>query len=1023
MKPKETMSKVSSTTTWCSKMIFFLSFCLLSLATNAQTKSIKGVVTDVQGETLIGVSVIVKGSTTGTVTDFDGAYTISAKSGDVVVFSYLGMLSQSITLGNQNKLDVIMKGDANVLEEAVVIGYGSAKAKDLTSPIATIKTQDLERQLTASPMQGLQGKVSGIEITNTGQPGSSPKVRIRGVNNLDADKQGPLYVVDGMFFDDISFLSNNDIDNMSILKDASSAAIYGVRAANGVVIITTKKGIPNRKPQVVYDGNIGIQTVTNRLKMANSADYAMMGKEANNEKLLNAVASSIKRYGGVDGIPSVNTDWYDELTKTALMQSHSLSVTGGEAKTSYALGLNYLNQDGIMDVDNGYERVNTRAKVDTKVYNWLKLGANLVLSQSTQKMNTAGGAWQAAYHNPSIYLAHDSKTTYTKNNPELFTDPALIGLPNYFWNPKAIAYYNQNEQNKKTQILPSFYAEASFLDDKLTLKSAYSQELSFTRYRKFIPLYEVSSVQKTGASYLQKKSEFYNNWIWDNTITYRDAVDKHNYTVLAGQSVRSERFELLRIEADDVPGDKEEYMYVHHGVQRKLANNAGDDNTWPDNGKEYRGLSFFGRVMYDYAGKYLLSATFRADGSSKYQEKWGYFPSLGAGWVLSQEDFMKDQTIFNFLKLRANWGKLGNDKIAASDGFASVSPGTGIFNDQTLAGSNYYSLYSTLKWEKVEETDLGISFTMFNNRLTGEFDYYYRTTLDAVFSKPLPFGGGNLAVNNGKINNRGVELTLNWNDKLTQDLNYNIGFNITTLKNEVKDLDGLQRFVNGNTIRQLGEAADSFYGYKVAGVYQNMAEVKADPIAVANKLKPGDFKYVDMDNDDKLTPNDAVVLGSPIPKLFIGGNLGFDYKNVDFNLAFSGKFGHKIANIKRQGRNYQDAVNFDKEWVDSRWTGEGTSNKYPSAAGAFNPWNVGKFSSFYVENASTFTIQNIQLGYTFKDLFKSGDNKSSLRLSFTAERPFSFFSYNGFTTDIEKGLDTNTYPLASVYSFGVKFIY
>lgn len=1004
-------------------LFLFLTFSVGVFTGQAQT--VTGKITDSQKEPLAGATIFVKGSTNGTIADIDGGYSIKANPSDVLEFSFLGTKTQSITVGNRSIINIVLEDDTQLLSETVVIGYGSAKAKDLTSPITTISSDDVTKHLTASPMQALQGQVSGVQIVSSGQPGSSPTVRIRGAGNFDKDKQGPLYVVDGMLFDNIDFLSNNDIDNMSILKDASSAAIYGVRAANGVVLITTKKGIPNRKPQVTYDGYVGIQKASNVLSMANSSQYTTFMNEMGDSKILGYISKSVDLWGGNNGVPSVSTDWYKELLKTALIHSHSVGVTGGSENISYSVGASYLNQEGIMNVDNGYERVNTRGKVDINLASWLKGGVNFVLTNSNQQTNS-GNAWLGAYHNPSIYPVYDANMT-TEKNPSGFASPQQIGLANYFWNPMAIAEYGQNQTYKRTQILPSYYLEASLLDSKLTLKSAFNQDISFLRYKQFTPSYNIGgsigSNQILNSSYLQKRTEFTNNWVWDNTATYRDSFEKNNFSVMVGNSVRKERWELLRIEGTDIPEGQEEYWYVSNGIQTPQVLTNSDN--WADNGTEYRGISFFGRVMYDYDSKYLLTATMRADGTSKYQTQWGYFPSVGLGWVATNENFMKGQKVLDFLKVRANWGKLGNDKNKASDGFASISLNQGIFDDTKVPGYTSLFVFSTLKWELTEEYDLGFDFALLNNKLSGTFDYFNRKTINAIFSKKLPFGTPSVLVNGGEIRNQGIEVALNWNDEINKDFNYNIGINLTSLKNSVADLDGLKLMEGDNgQVKMLGEPIDAFYGYKVIGVYQNQAEIDADPIAVANGLVPGDFKYQDTDKDDVLTADDRVILGSHIPKFSLGGNIGLYYKNVDFGVTFQGQFNYKLYNLKRTARFYQSALNMDEEWFKNRWTGEGSTNEYPSAAGAARSWNIGKVNSFFIEDASYFSIQNIQVGYTFKNIFPQDTNKgSSLRVSFTAERPFNFFSYNGFTTDVSNGIDNNVYPMASTYSLGVKFIY
>ena len=508
----------------------------------------------------------------------------------------------------------------------------------------------------------------------------------------------------------------------------------------------------------------------------------------------------------------------------------------------------------------------------------------------------------------------------------------------------------------------------------------------------------------------------------------------HGLTAMLGQSVREENWRNLWGEATGVPGGHEEYYYLNQG-------NA-DGRKTGDDGTTYRGVSWFGRVSYDYKGKYLLSATMRADGSSKYQEKWGYFPSVGAAWNISEEGFMKDQKWVDYLKLRASWGKLGNDKVAASDGFASITQdmGTsGIFGGSAVPGYTNLVYFSWLGWEVVNETNVGLDFRTLNSRLTIEADWYYRLTQNAVIDAPLPMGAGNLLGNRGEILNTGVELSFNWADKIGKDFSYYIGANLTTLHNEVKDLNGLSYLYGGSaefrTISQVGGELNAYYGYDIEGVYQNAAEIAADPIAVANGLEPGDFKYVDQNKDGKIDNKDRVTLGSYIPNFNYGINLGFSYKNFDFSMVMQGVAGNQIVNRKRGDRRWHSELNYDLDQFENRWTGEGSTNEYMSAKGSVKPWNISNFNSFYVEDGSYFRIQNVQVAYTFpkKDFGKF--KMPSIRLSLTADRPLTVFKANSFSPELgsknEKGeiasssygFDERVYPLASSYTLGLRIIY
>lgn len=473
-------------------------------------------------------------------------------------------------------------------------------------------------------------------------------------------------------------------------------------------------------------------------------------------------------------------------------------------------------------------------------------------------------------------------------------------------------------------------------------------------------------------------------------------------------------------QASNVPGDKEEYLYITNGTDDASRKTN-------DNGSLDRGLSYFGRLNYDYDGRYLFTATMRADGSSKYQHKWGYFPSVGLGWVVSKENFMSSQNAVDFLKIRGSWGKLGNDKVPANDGFASNLPASGVLGNGIAPGYASNGPYSILGWEEVAETDLGLELRTLKNRLSFEFDYFHRMTLNAVINNPVPNIGGTLMQNSGKILNEGVEFTLGWNDKIGNNFRYYVNGNISTLKNQVKSLNGIPYILTGSAefrqICMVGKPLDAFYGYKQAGVYQNQKEIDNDPVAVANGLKPGDFKYVDQNHDGKIDDQDRVVIGSYIPKLTYGFALGFSYKAFDFSANFQGVSGNKMANLKRGVRRWETTVNYDEAQVVNRWHGEGTSNLYPSAEGSIKPWNVSNFNSFNIESASYFRIQNIQLGYTIDNRLIKGLKRGSMRVYATAERPVTFFKANAFTPEVANGVDQYIYPVTSLYTFGVKLTY
>ncbi|MDD6868240.1 MAG: TonB-dependent receptor [bacterium] len=981
------------------------------------TKTVKGTVIDQDNQPVIGATVKVNGTTISTATDFDGCYELkNVPENAVISYSFIGMKSKDVRLDGRSTVNVTLLEDTQNLEEVVVIGYGAAKAKDLTAPIEVVKGEELIVQPTSSPMAALQGKVPGVNIVNSGTPGAGPKVTIRG--NGSFGDTSPLYVVDGMFYDNIDFLNNADIQEMSVLKDASASAIYGVRAANGVVIITTKKGRRNQGAQITYNGYVGIQKATNVLEMCNSHEYATMLMEANPDAYRHMFEKSIAEFGGDMETLTFNADtnWYDEMLRTAVITNHSLNISGGSNNAIYSVGMSYLSQDGIMDVENYYRRMNFRASLDFDATNWLKVGFNGVFSNSQQQLPN-NAAWQKAFNTPSILPVYDERRG-DDVFPTKYADPFQVGLNNNFYNPVAFADY-YDSRNDNYQVLSNFYAQLNIIPDRLNIRTSYSYDYSAIRGNTFLPTYYVGQNQRRNTTELTKTDTNYNKWIWDNTATYNQRWDAHSFTGMLGVSMRQERYNMLSGTATNVPEGADEWKYL------VLGNKEG--STVTDDGWRYRGLSYFTRLNYSFDDRYMLMFTFRADGSSKYNDKWGYFPSVGAAWTITNEEFMADQKTFDYLKLRASWGKLGNDKIAASAGFANVNVVQAVFGtNNPLDGYKNTSNFSWLGWEVVNETNVGLSLATLRNRLSADIDWYYRMTENAVISPMIPMTTNTIAGNFGEVLNSGIDLSLNWNDKINKDFSYNIGFNLGWLHNEVKSLKGELNYIKdgGKVVQMVGEKMNSYYGYKVVGIYQTAEECANDPIAVANNLQPGDFKYQDVNGDDKIDGQDKQVLGSYIPDITYGFNLGFQYKNFDFALSTYGQAGGELWNRKRALRYAQSDYNFDKAQVENRWTGAGSTNEHPSAAALIRNWNVSDSNnaSYFVEKSNYFRIQNITLGYSFKNIKMGNYTMPGIRLTLTADRPFTTFKCNSFTPELSDaaGWDTEVYPLTATYTFGVQ---
>ncbi|PHN06628.1 SusC/RagA family protein [Flavilitoribacter nigricans DSM 23189 = NBRC 102662] len=995
------------------KILFTLTLCVMYTLSFSQGREITGVVTDAESnDPLIGVTVLVEDTGTGTVTDFDGRFTVTAETGNTLLISYTGYSPERVVVGTEDNYNVQLSFGSVALEEVVVVGYGTQRTKDLTSSITTIKSEDITKTPSSQAMQALQGKVAGMQIVSSGTPGSGPTVRIRGIGSFPGSGDAaPLYVVDGMFFDNIDFLNNNDIASISVLKDASAAAIYGVRAANGVVLVETKSGSYNQPAEIVYDGYYGIQVAQNVLKLANAEQFTDMALESGSEADISFIQNAMQRYGRSrinPNVPDVNTDWYDQILREAPMQNHSLSISGGGSNATYSIGGSYFLQDGILDMKNEYERFNLRSKVDYKATDWLTIGGNMLLSNSTQYA-PAQDAWFRAYFAVPIMPVYD----------DMNEDAFPVNLANAQdlgyrggQNPLSSTLFNNNRL-KRRNLVANFYLQVDLIPEKLTFKSSYNHNyLSYNARNIDLPYFIGNGYQNPNSS-ISRTYENRSNQIWDNLLTFTEDFNRHNLQVMAGTSYRDEAWDQLRATGLNFPVDQEEAWYIDQ-AETIPVDNVGD------NGARQYGLSYFGRVAYNYDHKYLLYGTLRADGTSKYQEKWGYFPTVGIGWVASQEDFF-NVTGIDYLKFRASWGELGNDNVPASDGARTTDIITTAIDDQLVTGTTSLSVFSYLSWEVVEELNFGLTSYLFDNRLSLDADYYIRDTKNAVIPVENPSIGGTVRKNVGVIRNSGFELALNWTDNFSQDFRYYIGGNISTLKNEVVDLFG-QAYVDGGSaeFRQrsiVGQPLLAFFGREVVGVYQNQAQIDADPVAVANNLEPGDLIYRDQNGDGEINDDDRVILGSYLPNLMFGGNFGLGFKGFDLSVSVFGQSGNKILNRKRGEVIFTSDTNMDADLAINRWHGEGTSNSYPSSKGIRKGWNQ-RLSTYFIEDGSFFRIQNVQVGYNLKgaDL---GSGMPDIRVYFTAERPLTLFDYNGFNPEVATGIDRQTYPIPAIYTAGL----
>ncbi|MBL3657699.1 SusC/RagA family TonB-linked outer membrane protein [Fulvivirga sediminis] len=1003
--------------------------CLMFFAITAGNvqaqNTVEGKVTSADdGEPLPGVNILVDGTSQGTVTDIEGNYSVVVGDDATLVYSFVGFTTVKEQVNGRSVVNVALSSDISELQEVVVIGYGTSNEDEITTAISTINSEDITKTPNSNPMQSLQGKVAGVQITSSGAPGASPNVRVRGLSSFAGDdKAQPLYVVDGMFVDNIDFLNPSDIASMNILKDASAAAIYGVRAANGVIIIETNSGDYEQPVKIEYDGYYGVQRPQNLLEMANTQQYVNYINQAGNADQQALIQNSIDRFGANPNnpnLPGTDTDWYDQvLEKTAPIQNHSLTISGGSSKVKYSVGGSFFKQDGLLKyARNDYERTNLRTKIDAKATDWLTVGGNVNISNATQ-FEADEAVWSQSYYAVPVLPVYDQGNTLAKpiryaNAQNLnFRDPQ---------NPLFVLD-NNNNRKKRAKILGNFYADLQLIPDKLSFKTSLNYFYADENHRQVDKNY--SDGQTIYPNGIIKSSTSNFNTIWDNVLTYDNLFGDHSVNVTAGYSFRSEQMDFTQSAASNILSldpNKDDTWYIPKG------SNLNPSETYTD-GDNFYGVSYFGRIQYGYQNKYLLSTSFRRDGSNKFSEKWGNFFTLSGGWIISRENFFDVEGI-DFLKVRGGWGQMGNDGIEPAIGSLTYKQVSLALGNQLVIGVQPDNIFDLItSWETTEETNIGISAEFLDSRLTLDADVYRRDTKDAVLNVLLQGTGRNPRRNAGEIRNEGIEVAIGWADNISDDFSYNISANLSTLKNEVLSV-GDQEFLYGGAniaeLRQIsipGSSLNEFYGYEINGVFQNNSQIAQsgynDSFISDNALQPGDFFFKDQNGDGVIDADDRVLLGSFIPTYNYGFSLGVNYKNLSLTASFQGQGGNKIVNQKRSTVRVNQDVNIDADLASHFWNGEGSTNSYPSAAGYRKEYNNNLMNEFWLEDGDYFRIQNVRLAYQFvnKELF--GVKMPKTTISFTADRPLTAFNYNGFNPEVTNGVDNQTYPIPAVYTVGL----
>jgi TonB-linked SusC/RagA family outer membrane protein len=995
------------------------------------SQTVKGVVSDSSGP-LPQVNVAVKGTAINTATDFDGNYTINkVDSNAVLIFSYVGYLTKEIPVKGNSVINAVLVEDSQKLDEVVVVGYTSQKKASITGAVSTVDMDDLSKTRVADVAQALQGQIAGVFVAaNTGAPGDGIKLRIRGEGTLG--NNDVLYVIDGVPTRDISFLNQSDVKSMSVLKDAAAGAIYGSRAAGGVVLIMTKNGI---KGMTSLDVEMysGIHYATNLPKMLNTDQYLTVKDQAWHNTAGNA-ASAISPYAADRNRTDLaNTDWQDELFTTGISKNFQVSASGASENMQYLISGGYYGIDGIVIEDNDqYQRFNFRSNINADVSDRFKVGTNLQISYAKQdKLSSSGdvpGIIRHALIRPPVLGVYKdiNDPTYSTRNP--YTDLPFYTGPNDGWsknyeyssNPIAIVHFTDDKRNT-FQTFGNLYGEYAFLGDKsLKFKSNLGVDIKFGHNKNFAENFGDANISDTSNQYygLGRNNRPNNldenrgqdmTFTFSNTLNYVKTInDMHSINLLLGMENISSKESAIGGSRQNFDNTTDPFRYLDYGSTNN-AYSSGSANNWSL-------LSYFASGTYGYANKYFATATMRADASSRFgpNNKWGYFPSVSGGWVVSKEDFMKDIDWMSNLKFRASWGQAGNQEIPNNAYETLVSSSGGVVNVVRYGNPD-------IKWETTTQTNFGLDFGILNNKLSFTADYFTKKTDDILLTVGLPAVSVGVInrtyVNAGEVSNKGFEFGINLQNN-DHEFKYGINGNIATLTNRVNKL---QEFVKNitddytHTKTEVGQPINSYYGYQFDGIYQNATEVSSHLFANANGTQPGDIKFKDINNDGQINADDRTFIGNPIPKITYGLSFNSEYKNFDFSFLLQGVEGVDRYNDLKQILNYDSRPFNSMVSVLDSWNGEGTSNTTPRVT--FNNNGGGNVSSVFVEDASYLRLKNIEIGYTFN---KTILGIKDLRLYASGQNLFTITDYTGLDPESTSLIDKGTYPQSKSFIFGVK---
>jgi TonB-linked outer membrane protein, SusC/RagA family len=985
--------------------------CMLLISTGiiAQNPSpVSGVVVDQKGEALIGVSIMIKGTSTGTITNVDGKFTLPATNAKnpVLLVSYVGYNPQEVA-AKGSSIKIVMVESSKALEEIVVVGYGSQRKKDLTGSVSVVKTEDLSSLPVPSVSDAMQGRAAGVQVISSGTPGSDATFRIRGTGTIN--DSNPLFVIDGLpVSSGLNQLNMDDIESLQILKDASATAIYGSRGANGVVIITTKKG-KGDKSHINFNYSFGLQEATHMVKMLNASQFATL----HNEMMTNAGLAKNPEYSSPESL-GAGTDWLDALFGTAPMHNYSFSYSGNSDKSSYYVSGNYLKQDGIV-TNTGYSRYTFQLNTESKVLPILKFGNNLTLNHDIKSSGN--------YSIKNTMLALPTQPIYRSNGN--YSGPVAQPM----WdgdivNPIGLAKTVDNS-TLGYNVMGSVFGELEIMK-YLKLKSNFGLQANFWNSRTWAPKYAWDTSINSN-SYLSEQYNKNLTWTWDNTLTFDKSFGLHRIGIMAGTSAQKNRYNYMNGSIQAFASDLTQQL--SNGTQQPTV--GGSTSSWAL-------FSEMGRFNYAYNDKYLVTATVRRDGSSRFgsNNKYGIFPSVSLAWRASQEEFFKNISFVNDLKFRAGYGVTGNQEIGNYSFASSLNTIKYNFNNTVVSAVVPTVMPNpNVQWEQQKQANAGFDATLFNQRVDISLDAYIKRTDKMLVPMVVPVSTGYSdvyvpSINAGKMDNRGVEVTVNTKN-LTGKLKWNSSFNFSYNQNKVVSINDTVPMSSGSiglnynlALIKAGQPINEFYGFKTDGIFQNQKEVDNHALQVPgndpyNRTSPGDIRFKDLNHDGVINDQDRTYLGSPNPKFIFAMNNTFSYGGFDLSIFMQGVAGNKICNANRFWSEAMDVAQNQTTETLKRWTGEGTSTSMPRAV--YNDPNKNtRPSDRYIEDGSYLRIKNVKLGYTLPTQTLKKIYLTNLRFYVSIENLCTFTKYTGFDPEVgASGIDNNVYPVTRTYSIGV----